>query len=84
MNRSKLRNKFLNTRNEESKGVLIAKEISVLACYSKLKKRFGKLDHRVVSHSRRFWRNVSPLFSEKAFHKESIILNNNNKTINNK
>ena len=26
---------------------------------------------------------VSPLFSEKAFHKESIILNSNNKTIDN-
>ena len=50
----------------------------------KTKKRFGKLDHRVVSYNRRFWRNVSPLFLEKAFHKESIILNNNNKTINNK
>ena len=47
-------------------------------------KCFGKLDHRVVFHNRRFWRNVSPLFSEIAFHKESITSNNNNKTINNK
>ena len=30
-----------------------------------------------------FWKTVGPLFSEKAFHKESIILNNNNKIISN-
>ena len=30
MNRSKLRNKFLKTRKEESKRYLMAKEISVL------------------------------------------------------
>ena len=44
---------------------------------------FGKLDHRVVSDNRKFWKIVGPLFSEQAFHKESIILNNNNKTISN-
>ena len=44
---------------------------------------FGKLDHRVVSDIRIFWKTVGPLFSEKAFHKESITLNNNNKTISN-
>ena len=44
---------------------------------------FGKLDHKVVSGNRKFWKAVGPLFSEKAFHKESIILNNNNKTSSN-
>ena len=70
----------METRN--LKGVLITKEICVLACSAKLKDVFwGKLDHRVVSDNRKFWKTVDPLFSEKAFHKESIILNNNNKTI---
>ena len=50
----------------------------------KTKRRFfGKLDHRVVSDNRKFWKTIGPLFSEKAFHKEFIILNNNNKTISN-
>ena len=44
---------------------------------------FGKLDHRVVSDKSKFWKTVGPFLSEKAFHKESIILNNNNKTISN-
>ena len=44
---------------------------------------YGKLDHKVVSGNRKFWKTVGPLFSEKAFHKESIILNNNNKNSSN-
>ena len=82
MDRSKLRNKFLKleTRNLKS---LIAKEISVLACSARIRRFFGKLDHRVVSDNITFWKTIGPLFSEKAFHKESIILNNNNKTISN-
>ena len=42
---------------------------------------FGKLDHRVVSVNRKIGKTVVLLFSEKAFHKESVILNNSNKTI---
>ena len=44
---------------------------------------FGKLDHKVVSGNRKFWKTVGPLFLEKAYHKESIILNNKNKTSSN-
>ena len=40
MNRSKLRNQFLKTRNEESKGALIVKEIFVLACSARIKEVF--------------------------------------------
>ena len=84
MNRLKLRNKFSKLETRNLKGAFIAKEISVLACSAKLKDVFfGKIDHRVVSNDRKFWKTVGPLFSEKAFHKESIILNNSNKTISN-
>ena len=38
---------------------------------------------RVVYGNRKFWKTVGPVFSEKAFHKESIILNNNNKSVSN-
>ena len=44
---------------------------------------FGKLDHDVVSDNRKFRKTVGLLLLEKAFHKESIILNNNNKIISN-
>ena len=56
----------------------------MLVCSAKLKDVFlGKLNHKVVSDNRKFWKTVGPLFSEKAFHKESIILNNSNKIISN-
>ena len=84
MNRLKLRNKFLKTRNEESKRRFNRQRNF---CASQLRKNkrgfFGKLNHRVVSDNRKFWKTVGPLFSEKAFHKESITLINNNKIISN-
>ena len=56
----------------------------MLACSARIKDVFfGKLNHRVVSDNRKFWKTVGPLFSEKAFHKESITLINSNKTISN-
>ena len=82
MKRSKLRNKFLKTRNEESKKRFNRQRSFCFSFFDKTKRRlFGKLDHRVVSSNRKFWKTVIPLFSEKAFHKESISLNDNNKTI---
>ena len=79
MNRSKLRNKFLKTRNEESRRRFNRQRNFCVSLLRKTKRRFfGKLNHKVVSDNRKFWKTVGPLFSEKAFHKESIILNNNN------
>ena len=84
MNRSKLRNKFLKTRNQESKRRFNRQRNFCVSLLRKNKRRFfGKLDHRIVSNNRKFWKTVGPRFSEKVFHKESIILNNSNKTISN-
>ena len=55
----------------------------MLACSARIKRFFRKIYYRVVSDNRKYWKTVGSLFSEKAFHKESIILNNNNKTISN-
>ena len=53
-----------------------------LICSVKLKDVFfRKLDHRVIFDNKKFCKTVAPLFWEKSFHKKSIILNNNNKTI---
>ena len=84
MNSSRLRNKFLKTKNEESKKCFNSQINLCLSLLHKTKRRFsGKLNHKVISDSRKFWKTVRPLSSEKAFHKESIIFNNNNKTISN-
>ena len=84
MDRSKLRNKFLKTRNEESKRRFNRQKNFCVSLLRKIKRGFfGKLDHTDVSGNRKFWKIVGPLLLEKAFHKESVILNNKNKTISN-
>ena len=84
MHRSKLRNKFLKTRNEESRMRFNRQRNFCVSLLRKTKRRvFGKLDHNIVYDNRKFWKTVGPLFSEKAFHKESISLNNNHKIISN-
>ena len=84
MNRSKLRNKFLKTRNEESRRRFNRQRNFCVSLVRKSKICFfGKLNHKVVSDNRMFWKTVGPLFSEKFFHKEFIILNENNKIISN-
>ena len=51
-NRSKLRNKFLKTRNEEPRRSFNIQDIFVLAYSTKLKDVFwAKLDHRVASEN---------------------------------
>ena len=83
LNRSKLRNSFLKTRNEEPKRRFNYQNKFVSLLRKPKRRFFGKLDHRVVFDNRKFWKAVSSVFLERAFHKKSIILNNNNKTVNN-
>ena len=74
MNRSKLRNKFLKTRNGVFRRRFNHQRNFCVSLLRKIKRRFfGKLDHRAVSHNRKFWKTVGPLFSGKAFHKEFIV-----------
>ena len=64
ISRSNLRHKFFKTGTEESKkGFNRQKNLCQLA----------------LQNNRKVWKTVAPLFSRKAFCKESIIFNNNNK-----
>ena len=38
------------------------------------------MNDKVISDNRKVWQTVSPLFSEKAFRKETILLKDNNRT----
>ena len=74
MNRSKLRNKFLQTRNEEIKRRFNLQRNFCVRLLRKTKRRyFGKLDHRVVSDNRRFWKTLGPLFSRRLFSKNLLF-----------
>ena len=82
MQRSTLRNIFLQERADEEKA-LYNKQKDL--CRSLLRKTmrnyFRQLSTNTVSDSRTFWKTVSPLFSEKAFHSESIALKENNEIV---
>ena len=40
-------------------------------------------NNKIVTDNRKFWKTISPLFSEKAFHRDCITLNESNKTFTN-
>ena len=72
--RSKFRKIFLKEKTEESKS-LYNKQRNI--CVSLLRKTTrnycAQLDNKIVTYDRKFWKVVSPLFSDKAFRKESIL-----------
>ena len=43
----------------------------------------GNLYNKIFTDNRQFWKTISPLFSEKAFHRECITLIGSNETITN-
>ena len=84
MKKSKLRNKYLRERTNEVKS-LYNKQINLCVNISLKNKReyFGNLNNKIATDNIKFWKTVSPLSSEKAFHRECITLKENNKTITN-
>ena len=42
---------------------------------------YAQLDNKIVTDNRKFWKAVSPLFSEKVFRKKYIIVKEHGKTI---
>ena len=73
--RSRLRNKFLKTKTEQSKQ-LYNKQRNL--CVNLLRKDernyFTELDNRILKNNRTFCKTVNPLFSEKGYQKESITI----------
>ena len=77
MQRSKLRQKFLKQRTNNSKH-LCNRQRNL--CVSLLQKTQKVINNKVVSDNRKFWQKISP-FSEKALPKETIILKADSRTI---
>ena len=44
---------------------------------------FGNLKNKILTDNRKFWKTISRLFSEKAFHRECTTLKESNKAITN-
>ena len=75
MLRSKFRNSFLKEKTEESKSLYNKqRNICVILLHKTKRNYYTQLDNKIVTDNRKFWKVVSPLFSEKAFLKESITI----------
>ena len=84
MKRSKLRNKYLSERTNEAKSLYNKQRNHCVSILRKSKRHyFGNLNSKVVTDNRKFWKTISPIFSEKSFHRECITLKESNKTITN-
>ena len=84
MQKSKLRQRFLKARTNYSKHLYNRQRNTCISLLQKTKRDYFKqLNNKVVSDNRKFGQTKSPLFSEKAFRKETIILKDNNRTITN-
>ena len=82
MLRSKFRNRFLKEKTEEFKSLYNKQRNICVSLLRKTKKNYyAQLDNKIVTDNRKFWKALSPLFSEKAFHKESIVLKEHCKAI---
>ena len=72
---SRLRNKFLKTKIEESKQLYNKQRHLCVTLQRKAKRNyFAELDNRILKDNRKFWKTLNPLFSEKAYQKEFITI----------
>ena len=84
MKRSKLRNKYLRERTNEAKSLYNKQRNLCMSILHKNKTDYlGNLYNKIFTDNRQFWKTISPLFSEKAFHRECITLIGSNETITN-
>ena len=75
MHRSRLKNKFLGERTNESKTVYNKQRNISVSILRKTKRDYSTiLDTIIMKDNRKFWETVNPLFSEKSQSKESISL----------
>ena len=67
MKRSRVRNKFLNTKSELDKKAYNKQRNYVVSLGRKEKKEFyGNLNTSVLTENRTFWKTVKPFLSEKS------------------
>ena len=80
--RSKLRNKFLKDKNEQSRNDYRKQRNLCVAFVRRAKQQyFSSLDLNLIADNKKFWKTVKPLFSDKISHKDIISLTEDGKTI---
>ena len=84
MKRSRLKQKFMKTKSDISR-IAYKKQRNICVALVKKSKRtyFANLDTKSIQDNKKFWKNVSPLFSNKIRSKPKITLIENEKIITN-
>ena len=85
MKRSKLRKKYLRVKPNKAKSLYNKQRNFCLSILRKNKRDLNNknLNNKIVTDNRKFWKTISPPFSEKAFHRQCITLKESNKTVTN-
>ena len=84
MKRLKLRKKYLRERTNEPKSLYDKhRNFCVSVLRKNMKEHFENLNNKIVIDNRKFWKTVSPCFTEKGFHVECKKLKESNKTVGN-
>ena len=82
MMRSKLRNKFLQDKNEKSRNDYRKQRNLCVTLVRRAKQQyFSTLDLNFIADNKKFWKTVKPLFSDKIYQKDIISLTEYGKTI---
>ena len=82
MMRSKLRNKFLQDKNEQSRNDYRKQRNLCVALVRRAKQQyFSSLDLNLIVDNKKFWKTVKQLFSDKISHKDIINLTEDGKII---
>ena len=82
MIRSKLRNTFLNDKNEQSRNDYRKQSNLCVTLVRRAKQQyFSSLDLSLITDNKKFWKTVKPLFSDKITHKDIISLTEDGKTM---
>ena len=80
--KTKLRNKFLKERTDESKNRYTSQRNYCVSLLKKTKKNYyNSLNEKDVSDNKTFWKTVKPFLSDKIVSKEEILLVENDEII---
>ena len=84
MNRTRLRNKFLQSRTDENKKLYTIQRNYCVSLLRKTKREYySNLDVKNVTDNKAFWKTVKPLLSDKVTSNQKITLIENDEIINN-
>ena len=73
MKRSRLRNKFLNTRSDLHRNAY-DKQIYYVVSFLRKEKNYSNLNTNILAENGTFWKNVKPFLTDKANKTSAITL----------